>query len=392
MHRFACLLVLSLGMIFSSFAETEAHSFQPFTGRVVRNKVRLRMQPSLDGPILRELNKEDLVVVLGETEEFFAVKAPTDMKAYVFRTFVLDHVIEGNHVNVRLEPELEATILTQVNSGDRIDGEISPLNSKWYEIKIPEKVRLYIAKDYIEKVGDEKMMASMEGRRQEVNRLLNQAYKMEEGEFAKPFLSIHLEDLERLLHRITQEYNDFPNQTARANELLAMIQDRYLQAKIVFLENKPAPVPARGGEGEEQEEETKPLPPKTVQPPQKVEMATNAFKPISEGSKWDTQEQNHYLAWKSVHSDEPSTMDDFYLEEEKNSLVLRGTLESYDRPIKNRPGDFILLSQATGQPIAYLYGTAVDLGSRVKQVVTIKVVSRPNFHFAYPAFLVLEIE
>lgn len=47
---------------------------------------------------------------------------------------MLDNTIEGNRVNVRLEPNLEAPIIAQLNAGDKIEGQISALNSKWYEI------------------------------------------------------------------------------------------------------------------------------------------------------------------------------------------------------------------------------------------------------------------
>lgn len=47
--------------------------FQAFTGKVTKNKVRLRLQPNLDGPILRELKQGDLLIVVGETDDFYAV-------------------------------------------------------------------------------------------------------------------------------------------------------------------------------------------------------------------------------------------------------------------------------------------------------------------------------
>src|SRR5689334_11520447 len=81
-----------------------AKAFIPFTGKITRNKVRMRNQAHLDAKIVRELNKGDMIVVVGENEDFYAVQPPPDIKAYVFRTFVLDNLIEGNKVNVRLAP------------------------------------------------------------------------------------------------------------------------------------------------------------------------------------------------------------------------------------------------------------------------------------------------
>src|SRR5271156_3313893 len=51
---------------------TPAPDFLAFTGKVVKNKVRLRHQPNLDSPILKEMNQGDLLVIIGETEDFYA--------------------------------------------------------------------------------------------------------------------------------------------------------------------------------------------------------------------------------------------------------------------------------------------------------------------------------
>lgn len=71
-----------------------APRFEPFTGKITKNKVRLRLQPTYDGPVLKELKRNDLLVILGEVEDFYAVQPPTDIQAYVFRTYVLDNVVE----------------------------------------------------------------------------------------------------------------------------------------------------------------------------------------------------------------------------------------------------------------------------------------------------------
>src|ERR1700759_3607011 len=60
--------------------------FEQFTGKITKNKVRLRLQANYEGPVLRELNQNDLVVVLNETEDFYAIQPPSDFRAYIFRT------------------------------------------------------------------------------------------------------------------------------------------------------------------------------------------------------------------------------------------------------------------------------------------------------------------
>src|SRR5690606_31340485 len=64
-------------------------NFTPFTGQVTRDRVRMRLQPTLESPVIRELDRGDLLVVVNEVDDFYAVSPPTDMKAFIYRTYVL---------------------------------------------------------------------------------------------------------------------------------------------------------------------------------------------------------------------------------------------------------------------------------------------------------------
>lgn len=145
---------------FSSI-QTAASDSESFTGKITRNKVRMRLQPSLDAPILSEFSRDDLLNVVGEAGEFYVILPPKETRAYIFRTFVLDGTVEGNRVNIRLEPALEAPVIAQLNSGDPIDGVVSPLSSKWLEISPPASTRFYVCKEYVEKIGTASMMQQM---------------------------------------------------------------------------------------------------------------------------------------------------------------------------------------------------------------------------------------
>src|SRR5690554_1336326 len=81
--------------------QSEKPQFKPFTGRVTGSKVRLRIKPALDAPIVSELKAGDLFIVSGETEDFFSLAPPKDVRAYIHRKFVIDGAIDGTRVNVR---------------------------------------------------------------------------------------------------------------------------------------------------------------------------------------------------------------------------------------------------------------------------------------------------
>ena len=98
-------------------------SYKAFTGKVVGNHVRMRTSPDLDSHIVLELPKDEYIVVSGEKGEFYAVEPPADLKAYIFRGFVIDDVVEGDRVNIRLSPDREAPIIGHYSTGTNIDGK-----------------------------------------------------------------------------------------------------------------------------------------------------------------------------------------------------------------------------------------------------------------------------
>jgi hypothetical protein len=143
-------------LIFLMTFLTGLSAFEPFTGKITRDRVRMRLMPDLTSKILKEFAKNDLVTVVDETEEYFAIKPSPDQKAYVFRSFVLDGIVEANHVNVRLGPDLESPVIGQLKQQDTVEGVICETNPKWLEITPPETVHFFVYKEYIEKMTETK--------------------------------------------------------------------------------------------------------------------------------------------------------------------------------------------------------------------------------------------
>lgn len=380
-----------------------AAPFNAFTGKITKNKVRLRQQPNLDSPILKEMNRGDLIIVTGESEDFYAVQPPADVKAYIFRTFVLDNVVEGSKVNVRSEPDTEAPVIAQVSAGTRVEGNVSSLNNKWLEIDMPESARFYVAKEYIDKAGDRSYMAIMEKRRDEVNRLLTSTYAVSQSELLKPFPEVKLEGVYDNLNKIIGNFSDFPDQVTKAKELISMVQDNYLQKKITYLETKAKTVSedwnAKNSQLNDQMKSQQQRLAQLEQQLQKERAAKAASKngdPDLSNSvnnkmtAWIPQEKELYHAWASQNNNR--SQDDFYDEQEEKAIALKGIIEPYTRAIKNKPGDYMLINQASHLPIAYLYSTQVDLSKAIGHEVTLKAVSRPNNNFAFPAYYILSIE
>jgi len=351
-------------------------AFKRFTGRVVGKNVRLRTGPDIESAIVKEIPKGELYVVVGERNDFYMVTPPSNLKAYLFRSFVLDNVVEGNRVNVRLEPELEAPVINHVSSGTRIDGKISDKNNKWLEISPPADTTFYVAKEFVEYVGGEEYKAAYDKRYATLNQLLESSALMTQSELRKPFEEMDISRIARNYQSIIDDYQDFESDVATAKQLLSNLQETYLQRKIAFLEAKASRISLAGAQNRAHE-------------------STQSYEPKSHESSttgrmmiWEPIEEALYRSWAALHR--ASTIDDYYIDQKLNSQSLIGILEAYSEPVKNKPGDYIL--KENGRPVAYLYSTQIDLENLIGKRVNLSVTERPNNNFAFPAFYVLDAE
>ena len=109
-------------------------------------------------------------------------KALSPKKIVIFRSFVIDDVVEGNRVNVRLAPDREAPVIAQLSTGDAITGSICEDNNKWLKIPAPEQTQFYIAKEFIEYAGNPELKLAYDKRKSTVKQLMNSADLLVKGE------------------------------------------------------------------------------------------------------------------------------------------------------------------------------------------------------------------
>jgi hypothetical protein len=408
----------------------EEGRFQPFTGKVKGARVRMRTQPDLEGHIVRELNKDDLLVVVGEAHDYFAVQPPKDMKAYVYRTYVLDGEVQGSHVNVRLSPDVEAPIIGQLNTGDKIEGRVVESNNRWLEVEPPAGACFFIAKDFLHQAGGPEMIATHDRRLKEVGHLLNSAYLTSQAELRKPFQEIDMEKVRSNFERVVADYSEFEEFAAKAEKVLNLAQELYLQKKIAFLEShaddsalawdaRSAALTAdleeyqrrlKGFEEELQSDilavatsaveviESSELsfeldeadilmaavPELGLSEPKLLQPAADITDKMA---LWLPVEESLYHLWAMDNGER--SMREFYANQQVEAEMLEGIVEAYGRPVQNRPGDFML--RVNNRPVAFLYSTQVNLEDLVGEKVKVRAVKRPSNNFAFPAYYVMDI-
>ena len=343
--------------------------FKPFTGKVKGNKVRLRLQPDVESSIVQELFNGDLLTIVDDCDDFYAVEAPSDLKAYVFRSFVLDNQIEGTRVNVRLKPSLEAPVITHLNSGDSVSGMPCSENSKWVELGVPASSRFYVAKDYIENCGGTEVKAKYEGRLKQARQQIETAEYFVESEMQKAYPNIDFDKVNHSFQTVIQEYSEFPQLVEKAKDTLASVQEQFLEKRIHYLELKAT-------------EEASATLLETEKDLILTSMLTEKMK------VWEPVEETLYQNW--LGENKSGSMDEYYEEQKLSSNRISGTLEEYKAPVKCKPANYIL--KENDIPVGYVYSTMINLDNLVGKKVTLVGAPRPNNNFAFPAYFVFSVE
>ncbi len=361
-------------------------TFQPFTGKVLGSKVRLRTGPDLDSLVVRQLKKEEMLLVVGENNNFYAIEAPEDIKAYVYRTYVIGDMVEADHVNMRLLPNTEAPIIGQLNAKTKIEGKLCN-NNKWLEFPAPKTVRFFVAKEYISHVGDANYLAEVQKRHDEAQKLINSAHYLAQAEIKKPYNEMVLDEANSKFETVLNNYADFSEFAKQAKEGLAMLQDNYLRKKITYLENK------TGLPQNEKEAILKQISNLAESAKNSTAAPKTGFlfagKNMTEKMRiWLPLEETLFASWNNFHPNKDAA--DFYNEQNVNAISISGVIVPYNTAHKNRPGDFLL--KRDNLPVAFIYSTLIDLEKYQAKEITLRVSSRPNNNFAFPAYFVNAIE
>lgn len=346
-------------------------NIRPFTGKVIGKRVRMRLYPDVDSPIIKECQKDDLLLVVGEKNGFYLVQPPSDIKAYIFRSFILDGIVEGDHVNVRIAPDRDAPAIGHLSTGTRVNGRISELNNKWLEIVPPDSTNFFVAKEFIEYAGDASLKATYEQRLSALTQALDSINLFSQAEMQKPYDKIDFHKIESRYQEILQNYADFKEiEVARKN--LMQYQEKYLYKKIAFLEKRASQA------GSQKPSE-----------PTGMSYSDKESTSIEKMRMWEPFEESIYLSWSAMHH--AKTMEDFYKDQKLKASIVSGVIEGYREAVKNKPGDF-LLTQDNGLPVAFLYSTQINLEDYLGKRVNLSVSERPCNNFAFPAYYVHEVE
>lgn len=349
---------------------TPVARLDPFTGKIIGSRVRLRLQPTIDSPVIKEFTSGDLVQVVGEIDDFYVLLPETEQKGYVFRTYVLDNVIEGSNVNVRLKPDMSAPVILQLQQGDKIESTSTKEHAKWVEIELPSSVRFYVAKKFIKNEGTPWLFSQRLKQKKDLLEQLNHLQESISLEFSKTFDAMDFSSIKKDLDALVEQTRaQLPEISKQASSLLKKMQETYFQLSV---------------DAKQHREASKPIELPAPQPLSE-EPASAVHEPKV---SFYLQEQEKTLVQKRLANREASSCQELYEQEQKNPVLLRGKLVPFERAIKIKPGDFLLIHPTTKVPVAYVYSTTVNLDQYVGTTVSLQAATRPNHDFALPAYFV----
>jgi uncharacterized protein YgiM (DUF1202 family) len=367
-------------LIISTLSAKPKNSFQKFTGKVLGNKVRVRTKADLDSNIITQLNKDDLVLVISDEDDFWAIKPSDKIKLYIFRSYILDNVVEASRVNIRLAPNVEAPIVGQLKAGDKIVGKICDENHKWLEIEPTDNTYFFISKEFVSYAGSPDYYTTMYQRKNQATNLLDQAYTVCQEESKMQFESMSAKSVIALLEKIINEYSEFSNHVYEAKKLLISFRENYLEKKQAYIEEKSL-------DASQIKDDTL-FPIVKINEPPKSKKIISTTNSKDSNQFWNVIENSLYESWTAFNNNK--NIDDFYKEQNADAISLNGMILHYDHKIQNLPGNFLLKSK-DNITLGFLYSTKFDLSKYNGKNVKVLASPRPNNNFAYPAYFVLDI-
>jgi len=150
-----CRLILITLVIFAAFMAFSAGAFAEGerSGIVTGNGVNVREAPDLSAKVLTQLNKNDSIKIIGESNGWYNI-AYNDITGWMHGDYVsikdgviASGVINANSVNIRTKPDLSSDVITRLDNGTKLD--VYERTSEWYRVKLSDGTFGWVYKTYL---------------------------------------------------------------------------------------------------------------------------------------------------------------------------------------------------------------------------------------------------
>lgn len=161
------ILIFVLFLANPVFAEKD----ERFAGEITAAKVNLRAGPNANFEIITQLDKGDIVRVIGKNYDWYQISLPQKASCYIDKKYIklLDKnsgEISANNVNLRAGPGTSFNILGQLHSGTVVT--VKQADEDWIEIYPPQECSGWVHKDYIKYYADIEQFEMLDQTNQQV--------------------------------------------------------------------------------------------------------------------------------------------------------------------------------------------------------------------------------
>lgn len=116
--------------------------------KVIGNNVNVRVRPDANSEIVTQLRQGENVIVLEKQDEWTKIIGPSHSKCWVFKDGVNDSVIIKDSVNMRCGPGAAYPVLARLKKGTNV--QVLETFGDWVKIDPPVEFGVWISSKYLE--------------------------------------------------------------------------------------------------------------------------------------------------------------------------------------------------------------------------------------------------
>lgn len=135
-------------LLVAAFFYCSASAEELVRAKVTGDSVNVRVRPEINSEIVTQLSAGEEVVVLERGDEWTKILAPSHSKCWVHSETVSGSIIKSDSVNLRCGPGLAFPVMAKLKNGTKID--IIEVFGEWVRIEPPVEFGLWVNSKYLE--------------------------------------------------------------------------------------------------------------------------------------------------------------------------------------------------------------------------------------------------
>lgn len=165
--------------------------------RVTADRVNVRIRPDINSEIVTQLSSGEEVIVLERGDEWTKIKAPIHTKCWVYNECIEGDRIKSDSVNMRCGPGIAFPVLARLKKGTQIN--IIEVFGEWTRISPPVEFPAWVSSKYLQYL-EELQVSPVAGPLISETTIQEQTVRLQEPEFkeSRVISSISEEEIGRI--------------------------------------------------------------------------------------------------------------------------------------------------------------------------------------------------